>query len=143
MQTIITDNFQAISEEWQEAFFATYGSADFLRRKTNQFANPVGSTISSSIEEILQLLRKGAGKDALRSPLDGIFRIRAIQEFTPSQALAPLLAIKPLLEKHTPKKGASLTAADWSMIDSMVLLAFDIYMECREQIYRAERKSVV
>jgi hypothetical protein len=142
LQAIITDNFQAISGEWQEAFFATYGAPDFLRRKTNQFANPVGSTISSCIEEILQLLQNGAKQDALRSPLDGIFHIRAVQEFTPSQALAPLLAIKSLLKKHAPDKGVSLSVADWSTIDSMVLLAFDIYMECREQLYRAQVQEI-
>ena len=139
---IITENFHSILAEWQETFFATYGSADFLRRKTDPFANPVGSTISRCIEEILLLLRTNSAIEAFHAPLDGIIRIRAVQEFTPSQALAPFFVIRPLLKKHAEKEERSLTAADWSLVDNLLLLAFDIYMTCREQLYQTKLKEM-
>lgn len=142
VQLTITENFHSILAEWREAFFATYGAADFLRRKTDPFANPVGSTISRCIEEILQHLRTNSAIEAFHTPLDGIIRIRAVQEFTPSQALAPFFAIRPLLAQHAEKERRTLAAADWSLVDNLLLLTFDIYMACREQLYQTKLKEM-
>jgi hypothetical protein len=76
----------------------------------------------------------------MREYLDPMIRIRAIQNFTASQATSFILSLKNIiretlkrqLEKNDLEK--ELLELD-TKIDRLLLLAFDIYMECREKIY--------
>jgi hypothetical protein len=70
-----------------------------------------------------------------------MIRIRAVQDFTPSQAVAFIFEVKKVVRKelaseilHDPHMREELAAWD-SAVDDLVLFAFDIYMQCREKIY--------
>ena len=79
--------------------------------------------------------------ETISSHLDPIIRIRAVQDFTPSQAIAFILFLKKILRQNLDKElQVSQIARDFvaleSKIDQLSLMAFDIYSQCREKIYK-------
>jgi hypothetical protein len=79
--------------------------------------------------------------EAVTSHLDAIIRIRAVQNFTPSQAIAFVLSLKKVLRENLTKelrdsRIASELVTFETKIDRLCLMAFDIYMQCREKIFQ-------
>lgn len=134
---------------WIERTLDSYTSPGFFKKATDPFANPVGSNISMGLTQLFEALVRGEGTEAYAKPLDQVVRIRAVQEFTPGQAVAPFLELKWVIkqifsaDKSTQALLGGLDHLDCE-IDRIALAAFDIYSECREQLYRnriAELKS--
>ena len=129
-----------IREHWLGAIIATYpaDTVRFLRSRKNRFANPVGQTLQENIGKLTDGLWSDADPAALQEPLAKILRIRAVQEFSPSQAVAFVFALKPIFRE-------ALSAAELAdipdvemdafdrRIDEIGLLGFDIYMQLRER----------
>jgi hypothetical protein len=72
--------------------------------------------------------------------LDGIVRIRAVQDFTAGQAVAFIFLLKRVIREELKgevrvQPGGDGLAAVEERIDEMALLAFDLFMKCRERIY--------
>ena len=126
---------------WIERTLDSYTSSGFFKRSKDPFANPVGVSIATGLTALFDLLLANADQSAFLEPLDTVVRIRAVQEFTPSQALAPFLELKWVVKqvfsagKETRPLLATLDDLDCT-IDRMALAAFDIYTACREQLYR-------
>lgn len=120
-----------------------------LKREKNQFANPVGSTIYQGIEGIYQELTQGLNAEAVSPFLDKIIRIRAIQDFSPSGAIAFVFALKNLVREES-REAESLEEELRSdelisfeaRVDQLAMLAFDIYVQCREQLYELRVNEV-
>lgn len=139
----LKDKKPAILKNWFNAIADTYPSdtAGFLKKKKAQFANPVGYTITEGIEGLFDALLKGMIPDTVNAFLDGIIRIRAIQDFAPSEAVAFVFQLKKSIREELgtevlsqPGMAEELTAFD-SAVDDLALFAFDIFMKCREKIY--------
>jgi len=126
---------------WIERTLDSYISPGFFKKSKDQFANPVGFNIANGLTALLEFLLDNADPQAYLKPLDQVVRIRAVQEFTPSQAIAPFLELKWVVkqvlsgDKDTQPLLRMLDTLDCD-IDRMALAAFDIYTECREQLYR-------
>ena len=126
---------------WIERTLDSYASPGFFKKSKDQFANPVGSNIAKGLAALYELLLTNAEPQAYLNPLDQVVRIRAVQDFTPSQALAPFLELKWVVkqvfssDKETQSLLRMLDTLDCE-IDRIALAAFDIYTECREQLYR-------
>lgn len=126
---------------WIERTLDSYTSSGFFKRAKDPFANPVGVNITNGLTGLFDLLLANADQQAFLQPLDTVVRIRAVQEFTPSQALAPFLELKWVVKqvfsagKETRPLLATLDDLD-CRIDRMALAAFDIYAACREQLYQ-------
>jgi len=78
--------------------------------------------------------------------LDGIVRIRAVQEFAPSEALGFIFQLKDVVRKvlaKAPQHPAAANELDVfdSAVDDLALFAFDLYMQCREKIYDIKAKE--
>ncbi len=127
---------------WLELIFETYpdDARRFLTKQKDRFANPVGTTISKEIETLYDELIEGLETDRVSPLLDRIIRIRAIQDFSPSQALNFVFLLKKAIKKETSNEilednlSEDLAIME-SRIDDLALLAFDIYMNCREKLY--------
>ena len=126
---------------WIERTLDSYTAPGFFKSATDLFANPVGVNISSGLTTLFELLLGNADRQEYHKPLDQVVRIRAVQDFTPAQAVAPFLELKWVVKQifsgnqETRPLLAALDAFDCD-IDRMALTAFDIYVECREQLYR-------
>jgi len=133
----------AIFRKWFDAVVDTYPpeTARMLRKESNQFANPVGHNTRVAMDGLYDEFLKGSGAEQMNPLLDKIIRIRAIQDFSPSQAVAFIFLLKrtirEALQPEIDEGGLSLTdLMELELrIDDMALLAFNIYMECREKLY--------
>ena len=93
LEEALHNNRYKIVDKWVEYTLATYQSSDFFKKEKDSFANPIGGTIRSSLKKLFSLLTAGPDAD-YREPLSRIMHLRSVQEFSPSQAVAPLNAVK-------------------------------------------------
>ena len=112
----------------------------FFGGQKDPFANPVGSTILEGIEGLYDELVKGGGFSKASFFLENITRVRAVQDFSPSAALAFIPFLKKVVRDELPKdaNGNHLFEEVGEFerrIDQLTLLAFDIDMACREKLY--------
>ena len=128
----------AIIKVWFEKVVNTYpiDTAQFLKNQKDPFANPVGQNSRQSLQDIFDLVLGGFEPETARPLIDPIVRIRAIQDFKPSEAVGFMFDLKSIIREAVPmdaKGRQDLEALD-KRIDRLGLLAFDIYMQCREKI---------
>ena len=143
LEKILEQKKSVIAKKWFDLTAQTYApdTAEFLKSNKNQFANPVGGTMLNGLKGLLDQLICSMDPATITSHLDPIIRIRAIQNFTPSQATAFILSLKKVLRENLTKElrdsrfAAELIAFE-SKIDQLCLMAFDIYMQCREKIFQ-------
>ena len=121
----------------------------FVKGQKDRFANPVGHAVLTGLEGILDELLKGSDfePDRISTFLDQIIRIRAIQDFSPSEALGFLIGLKDIIRKEFKKTLKDVAAYEElldfeSAIDGVNAVAFDIYMGCREQLYDLRAKDL-
>ncbi len=143
-EALLEKKRKSIIKKWFDVAINTYplDTSRFLNTKKDNFANPVGSTLSHGMEVLFDELVKGPDREKVMSVLDPIVRIRAIQDFSPSKALAFLLSLKKIVREILQKEIKSskgkfdkdLIAFD-QKVDELLLFAFDIFMACREKIF--------
>jgi len=86
-------------------------------------------------------------EETITSFLDPLIRIRAVQGFSPSQAVYFIFALKPVIRETLQKviREDPFLKEQFqfeSKIDELGLLAFNIYMECREKIYQLKANEL-
>jgi hypothetical protein len=142
LKGLIQNNKSQIIRNWFEATIQTYApdTAQFFKGQKDQFGNPVGSITSQGIAFLLDQLLDTWDPEAVKAYLDPIIRIRAIQDFSPSQATGFILLLKKVLRDNLANElqkdaNALQLLAFESKIDQLCLLAFDLYMDCKEKIY--------
>jgi hypothetical protein len=142
-QKLIKQEKATILQKWFVLAIQAYDpdTAKFLKNQKDQFANPVGNNTLKGLQGLLDQLLDNLEPKTVISYLDPIIRIRAVQAFTPSQATAFVLSLKTVLRETLGKKlRDDQMIADFlefeSKIDRLCLMAFDIYMECKEKIYQ-------
>lgn len=133
----------AIVKEWFNMVINTYplDTSRFLKKQKDPFANPVGNTISQSLEPLFDELINKMNQNRITSFLESILKIRAVQVmFSPSQAVAFIFSLKKAIRKNLKKEICDNKILNElllfeSKIDELGLMAFDIFMKCREQVY--------
>lgn len=145
----LAKNRERIVRAWFEDILATYPeeTSRFVRSEKNPFLNPVGSTIKEGIEGIIDWMLGSSDKEEeVFTFLDRIIRIRAIQEFKPSEAIGFVWSFKSVVRSES--KASNDVISEDSLrnldtaVDSLMLKAFDIYMACREQLYELRVQEV-
>ncbi|UJX41805.1 RsbRD N-terminal domain-containing protein [Desulfovibrio sp. JY] len=134
-----------VLDRWFDLILGTYAenTAVLWKKQKDPFANPVRHKFEIGMRGILLALA-ACGENmpdvAVFTPmLDEIVRVRAVQDFTPSQATAFIYLLKkairealwPQITEHD--LFVELLALE-SSIDVLALFAFDIYCQCREKI---------
>jgi hypothetical protein len=147
LEEALHNNRYKIVDKWVEYTLKTYKASQFFTREKDSFANPVGGTIRDSLKNIFSLLTKNQEATAYREPLSRLMHLRSVQDFTPSQAVAPLNAVKHITrdvlaaDKQTKMLVDELYDFEFS-VDLAVLAAFDLYVECREKIYQIRVEEI-
>ena len=153
LNTLLAQRKTAIVKKWFAATVKTYppDTAKFLKSQKDPFANPVGRTIYQGLLALFDELLKETDHNVMQSLLDPIIRIRAIQNFSPSQATSFIFFLKNVIRdnirdnlKEEDFKGQlfrELLLFE-SKIDELSLIAFNIYNQCREKIYELKANEM-
>jgi hypothetical protein len=131
----------AILKRWFNFVLETYPSntATLIKRDKNQFTNPVGAAFSRELEALFKGLLENRKSEEFSASLDSLLKIRSVQDFSPSAAVRFVFLLKKAVqevlggrvrEDPVPEEWLAFQAK----IDDLALLAFDIYVECREKI---------
>ena len=142
LEDLLLRKSSSILHRWLNAVFETYpaDSQRFLRKQKDPFANPVGTTLSRELENLYGEILKHTETEKLTATLDRIIRIRAVQDFSASQAVSFVLMLKRVVRSELQKEiaegnfGEELHRFE-SRIDEISLRAFDLYMKCKEKIF--------
>lgn len=140
----------AILTKWFDAMLETYPpeTARLLKREKNQFANPVGHTLQYGLKGLFEEFLQEFRPEKISAFLDDIIRIRAVQEFSPSQAIAFVYLLKRIVREVVQGQiRENRISADDLMtfelkLDELTRMAFDIYTHCRENLYEVRIKEV-
>ena len=142
VKDLLWQNRSAIMQKWFDRIVRTYpvNSQKFIKDQKDRFANPVGSTILQGIEGLYVQLLGEMDAEKVTKYLDPVMRIQAVQDFSPSQALAFIPSLKGIVREGLrgmiPEMHLVAELSEFeTRIDQLTLLAFDHYMKCREEIY--------
>jgi hypothetical protein len=148
LNSFLAENKETLLNKWFHLVLEAYPkqTAKHLENLKSQFANPVGYNINEGLGIIYdELLQEKVSEDNLYKALDKILRIMAVQDVPPSQALSFMYKLKTVVREAV-NKGADKTVRDLlayeDKIDQAVLLGFNIYLDCRETIYKMRLHEV-
>ena len=130
----------AVVQEWLERTLQSYPgqTVGFLRGEKDPFRNPVGHTLREGLGVLFDEILGEMDEARITADLDAILRIRAVEDHTASQAVAFLFLLKEVLREKSPAADSAMLE---NRIDRMALLAFDLYMKCREKIYEIKAEE--
>ena len=140
-----------IVKTWYNLIIDTYppDTAKFLVNTNDAFANPVGSTIKIGLEGLFdELLKKEANQENITKSLDPILRIRAVQDFTPIEAMEFVFWLKKIIRKtlkndmENPDILKQLLEFELR-IDTIGIVAFGIYVGCKETLYSIRSNQTI
>ena len=142
LTTHLAQKKSAILGRWLTTIYESYPpeTAIFLRKEKDRFDNPAGYRISEGLEGLYGALLQEMERDQILTFLDEIIRIRVLQNFAPSQALAFVFLLKNVIRQELAEEirkenlAAELLDLE-SRIDGLALLGFDVYTKRREKIY--------
>ena len=147
------DHRNDLIERWVGFFFASYplDSKGFMRTNRDRFANPVGETTRLAAAVLYDAVAGNeTDADTVKKALHDLVWVRAIQDMQPSKAVGVLYMLKPLLRSHIlPEcvKASSSSVLDAylqmeSRIDTLAMMALDMYSEARERVFRVRVEEV-
>lgn len=138
-----------ILKKWYSLIVESYPPdvSSFLTSEKDRFANPVRHTILTGLEALFNEITHDASREMIISSLDNIIRIRAVQDFTPSQAVAFVCLLKTAVrdEINVDKKSEisdELLQLE-TKIDNLASLASEVYTRCRQDIDRIKARDAV
>lgn len=137
---------------WGARFAGNYSTdgSRFILNEKDPFNNPIGAMVNEGFTEVFGLLSRqtAPAPEALREKLDPVIRLRAVQTFVPSDGVAFVFQLKNVVREVLKKeiKAGAVSQKELDAfadrVDQLSLAAFDIYMTCREQIYRLRASEV-
>jgi hypothetical protein len=139
---LLSQRKSAIFERWLDLIFSTYPpeTAAFLKKEKDRFNNPMAYQIYKGAKGLVNGLVLGATTEEISGYLDEIIRVKVVQDFSPSQAIAFVFLLKNLIREELAKEieAAPALATEVldleSQIDGMALLGFDVYVKRRERL---------
>jgi hypothetical protein len=148
IETLLAQKKKAIVGKWIDRVLDSYGAPDFFKKQKDPFANPIGSTISSGLQNLFSILAEERDLEEAAKPLEEIVKIRAVQDFSPSSAISFIYIFKNIVreelagEKNREEVLGILAGLD-AKIDRIALMAFDLYMDCRERLHQIRVNEVL
>jgi len=149
LTNLLTQKKSQILDRWIKLLYDSYPpeTAVFLKKEKDKFDNPMGYRIAQGLDGLLDALVQEMETEQVLAALDEVIRIRALQDCSPSRALAFIFLLKNIvreeLAKDLKKENLAAELADLdSRIDGLALLGFDVYTRRREKIYELRVNEV-
>ncbi len=136
-----------IVNKWVEYTLSTYKESHFFIKERDKFANPVGGSVRDAYTRLFALFMKKTDPQEFVEPLTHFVNIRSVQEFSASQAVSPIHAVKhitrDILAKDKERAHLVNELYDFEFaVDMAVLAAFDLYTEARERLYKVRIEEI-
>jgi hypothetical protein len=149
LQELLQEKKDAIVQRWVEEVLATYSedASALFQTERDPFANPLGHQVREGTRGVFEAVLSGMDAERIRQHLAEMVKIRAVQEFSPSQALSFVFALKSVIRKEVPSASRdpryleALSDMD-SKIDQVALAAFDLFVEAREEVSQLRIREV-
>lgn len=142
LKEVLVTKKQEIVGAWIGTLLESYptDSLSFLKSQKNRFANPIGYTISCCAEKVFDELTGSCDSAKIKTLLTDMIKMRAVQEFLPSQAIGFIFDLKRVIRDQVGKEIEGKEDYDCltkleSQVDAIALIAFDLYMESREKLF--------
>ena len=143
LRELMRDNRKTLLDQWFHQFIGAYPpeSVKYFERVENEFTNPIGSNVHKSLVAIFDELLGEQDADKIYSDLEMIMRIKAVQDVTPSKAIAFVFGLKSIVRKSFTKEisNGTINLSElldfFDALDTIALLAFNIYVDSRELVY--------
>jgi len=140
---LLVKNKSSIVSKWIKLTLDSYSieSSKFFNMEKNQFSNPVGNIISTNAKSIFDEIIGNRDFEKISMLLTDIIKIRAIQDFSPSEAVGIVFLLKKVIREELNKEINQeklldeITELEF-VIDKTALIAFDLYMESREKVFQ-------
>jgi hypothetical protein len=134
LNQILEKNKATIIKQWFQATIDTYPdrTSKILGKDSNRFDNPIGAVTHETIEDVMALISGNFTQETLEQKLDPVIRIRAVQSFTPAEAVSFVFALKPIGEGLL--DDSQVREFD-RIVDRIALAAFNRFMKCKEEIF--------
>lgn len=139
---ILSRERSSVVKRWQEAVLDTYpaDSRQFFKKEKDKFANPVGSIVGQEMGALFDAFVSERDREKVASCLENILRVRAVQDFRPSEAVGFVLALKGIVRERMEAKGMENSIGEDlkkfdADVDDLLLLAFDVYSRCRQKLF--------
>lgn len=149
LRAVLQDRKDAIVGRWFDEALAAYpadGGA-FFKRQKDRFANPVGHTVREGTRALFDALLEGADVQAVQGTLEDMLKVRAVQQFPASTAVGFVLRLKDVIRTELGETRRGPALADElerfeARIDELALVAFDVFVACREDLARIRIKEM-
>ncbi len=139
-------NKKKILQKWFETTINSYPeeTSKILNRSKNKFDNPVGVATYESLESVIDMLCKNMDQtngtdidqESTEHALDSVIRIRAVQNFSASDAVGFVFELKKIVQNIIGKEyETSIYLKFDRKIDKIALAAFNRFLKCRESIF--------
>ncbi len=142
LKELLSERSTAIWQAWRDRILDTYPakSAELFKKGKDPFANPLGQTVSTETRRIVDALIEGVDPKELGQPLEMIVKIRAIQDFPPSRAVAFAFELGDVIRNELATEIADdRIRAELAELEARLhdlgLLAFDLYVASRERFF--------
>ena len=131
---------EIVAERWIERTLASYPAEahSLLSGELDPFRNPAGHVLKENLTTLARELLGEMDEKAIAPALDALVRLRAVQDFRPSDALRFIFDLREVVAEVTGEVPRALE----NRIDELALMAFDQYMACRDQIARLREKEL-
>lgn len=137
-----------IAGRWVELVFASYPqeTSRFLEREKDPFANPVGRLVREAAGPLVAALGSDRpGPEAMRH-LDALMRLRSVQDVTAGDAVGVVGLLRRAVFDVLGDEAEELGAADVlelsERVERLLLLAFEVFTACREQLYEVRAREL-
>ncbi len=150
LRVLMIQRQSALCGRWLGALLADYGeeTAAKWRREKDPFANPVGHAFRIAAPTLIEVVSSdGEPEAAAAAALEPVIKIRSIQDFAPSRAVSFVFMLRDAVRAEFAAElaqgahGAELAAIE-QRIERLALLAFDVYVRCREQVFRLRQDEL-
>jgi hypothetical protein len=149
---VLRDVLQAHRSEaldrWRGFLLDSYPeeAARFFRKEKDRFKNPVGQSIHRATETLFDGALLERDTDGVPEALESLVRIRAVQDFSPPEALAFVFllkrAVREALAAASEERPPEAVLADLdARVDALALAAFETYTRCREELFEIRLRS--
>jgi len=144
LNDLLRDRRDSIVAGWFDLVAKSYPpeTEAFLKRENDPFGNPVGAAARQGLREVFDELTGANDSGRILAALDRIIRIRSVQDFSPSEAVAFAYRLKGIVrDEFRDAAGEELREFEARM-DAMALLAFETYTKCREELHEVRARDI-